>query len=98
MYRKVKISLLALLGASDVYGQADAATAKQVHGREELDRNGDSKLGDILKRLPGVTTGGKFTTPIGKEHSLAAGWDVELGPTACGSSTPAIKSAFLQII
>ena len=29
-----------------------------VFGREELDRNGDSNVGEILKRLPGVTMGG----------------------------------------
>ena len=30
-----------------------------VFGREELDRNGDSSVGEILKRLPGVTMGGR---------------------------------------
>jgi outer membrane receptor for ferrienterochelin and colicins len=32
---------------------------KMVYGREELDRNGDSNIGEILKRLPGVTVGGR---------------------------------------
>lgn len=96
MSKLISFACLALLGASDVYAQADAAPAtapakpalgpdgkpvpqvtisggrasdmderrnsvagKQVYGREELDRNGDSNLGDILKRLPGVTIGGR---------------------------------------
>ena len=29
-----------------------------VFGREELDRYGDSSVGDVLKRLPGVTMSG----------------------------------------
>lgn len=36
------------------YGTA----AKIVVGREELDRYGDSSLGDIMKRMPGVTLSG----------------------------------------
>src|SRR5471030_3077662 len=92
MSKLISFACLTLLGASDVYAQADAAPAKpalgpdgkpvpqvtisggrasdmderrnsvagkQVYGREELDRNGDSNLGDILKRLPGVTIGGR---------------------------------------
>src|SRR5471032_1274652 len=96
MSKLISLACLALLGASDVYAQADAAPAtapakpalgpdgkpvpqvtisggrasdmderrnsvagKQIYGREELDRNGDSNLGDILKRLPGVTIGGR---------------------------------------
>ncbi len=35
------------------------ATASRItYGREELDRMGDSTLGEVLKRLPGVTLGG----------------------------------------
>src|SRR5471030_3072289 len=96
MSKLISFACQALLGASDVYAQADAAPAtapakpalgpdgkpvpqvtisggrasdmderrnsvagKQIYGREELDRNGDSNLGDILKRLPGVTIGGR---------------------------------------
>ncbi|MES2161294.1 MAG: TonB-dependent receptor [Pseudomonadota bacterium] len=92
MSKLISFACLALLGASDVYAQADAVPAKpalgpdgkpvpqvtisggrasdmderrnsvagkQIYGREELDRNGDSNLGDILKRLPGVTIGGR---------------------------------------
>ncbi|MFC4160397.1 TonB-dependent receptor plug domain-containing protein [Chitinimonas lacunae] len=37
--------------------QRQTAT-KLIFGRDELDRYGDSNLGDVLKRLPGVTLGG----------------------------------------
>ena len=37
----------------------NSTAAKQIYGREELDRNGDTSLGDVLKRLPGVTIGGR---------------------------------------
>jgi len=36
-----------------------STASKLVFGREELDRDGDSSIGEILKRLPGVTVGGK---------------------------------------
>ncbi|ELX11827.1 TonB-dependent receptor [Janthinobacterium sp. HH01] len=96
MNKLLPLACLALLGATEVHAQTDAApvtapakpvlgpdgkplpkitisggragdmderrnsvAGKQVYGREELDRNGDSNLGDILKRLPGVTIGGR---------------------------------------
>ncbi|MGV7211107.1 TonB-dependent receptor plug domain-containing protein [Oxalobacteraceae bacterium A2-2] len=45
--------------ASDMDERRNSIAGKQVYGREELDRNGDTNLGDILKRLPGVTMGGR---------------------------------------
>ncbi|MDC8757701.1 TonB-dependent receptor plug domain-containing protein [Janthinobacterium fluminis] len=45
--------------ASDMDARRQSTAGKQIYGREELDRNGDSNLGDILKRLPGVTMGGR---------------------------------------
>jgi outer membrane receptor for ferrienterochelin and colicins len=45
--------------ADDMQERRNSVAGKQVYGREELDRNGDSNLGDILKRLPGVTIGGR---------------------------------------
>ena len=36
-----------------------STASKLVYGREELDRDGDSTVGEILKRLPGVTIGGR---------------------------------------
>lgn len=35
-----------------------STAAKIIVGREEIDRFGDSNVGDVLKRLPGVTIGG----------------------------------------
>ncbi|MFD2365180.1 TonB-dependent receptor plug domain-containing protein [Pseudoduganella sp. GCM10020061] len=35
-----------------------STAAKIVIGREELDRNGDTSITEVLKRLPGVTIGG----------------------------------------
>ena len=35
-----------------------SSAAKVIYGREEIDRMGDSTLGEVLKRLPGVTMGG----------------------------------------
>lgn len=35
-----------------------ASTAKQVYGREELDRFGDTNVADVLQRLPGITMQG----------------------------------------
>ncbi|MGO4381070.1 TonB-dependent receptor plug domain-containing protein [Pseudoduganella sp. RAF19] len=43
---------------SDMEERRMSTAGKQVYGREELDRNGDTNLGDVLKRLPGVTIGG----------------------------------------
>jgi outer membrane receptor for ferrienterochelin and colicins len=43
----------------DMSERRNSTAGKQVYGREELDRNGDSNLGDVLKRLPGVTIGGR---------------------------------------
>ena len=36
-----------------------STAAKIIIGREEIDRFGDSTLGDVLKRLPGVTIQGR---------------------------------------
>ncbi|HEU4852365.1 MAG TPA: TonB-dependent receptor [Telluria sp.] len=35
-----------------------STAAKLIIGREELDRNGDTSINEVLKRLPGVTMGG----------------------------------------
>lgn len=43
---------------SDIEQRRQSTAGKLVYGREELDRNGDSTLGEVLKRLPGVTLGG----------------------------------------
>ncbi len=43
---------------SDSEQRRQSTAAKIVIGREEIERQGDSTLGEILKRLPGVTIGG----------------------------------------
>lgn len=35
-----------------------AQIAKQIYGRDELDRHGDTNLADVLQRLPGITMQG----------------------------------------
>ena len=45
--------------ASDMDERHNSTAGKQVYGREELDRAGDTTLADVLKRLPGVTIGGR---------------------------------------
>ena len=45
--------------ADDMDERRRSVAGKQIYGREELDRNGDTSLGDVLKRLPGVTLGGR---------------------------------------
>jgi outer membrane receptor for ferrienterochelin and colicins len=44
--------------ANDIEQRRMSTASKMIFGREELDRNGDSNIGEILKRLPGVTMGG----------------------------------------
>jgi iron complex outermembrane receptor protein len=43
---------------SDTEQRRQSTAAKIVIGREEIERQGDSTLGEILKRLPGITLGG----------------------------------------
>lgn len=45
-------------GSRDIDVRRASTAAKMIFGREELDRNGDSNIGEVLKRLPGVTMGG----------------------------------------
>lgn len=44
---------------SDTDLRRNSIAGKIIVGREELDRDGDFTVGEILKRLPGVTTGGR---------------------------------------
>ncbi|GAA5183643.1 siderophore amonabactin TonB-dependent receptor [Niveibacterium umoris] len=57
---KAKIETIVVTGkkATDTDARRDSTAAKMVFGREELDRHGDTSLGDVLKRLPGITVGG----------------------------------------
>ena len=45
--------------ADDLQERRNSTAAKIVVGRDEIDRFGDSTLGDVLKRLPGVTIQGR---------------------------------------
>lgn len=45
--------------ASDTDVRRESSAAKIVIGRDELDRMGDSSVSEVLKRLPGVTLGGR---------------------------------------
>lgn len=42
----------------DTEERRHSTAAKMVFGREELDRHGDTSIGDVLKRLPGITLSG----------------------------------------
>jgi outer membrane receptor for ferrienterochelin and colicins len=44
--------------ADDTEMRRLSTAAKMIFGREELDRNGDTSISEVLKRLPGVTIGG----------------------------------------
>jgi len=43
----------------DMGMRQQSTAAKMIFGREELDRNGDTSVVEVLKRLPGVTIGGR---------------------------------------
>ena len=50
-----------ITGSADADGdeqRRQSTAARIIIGREEIDRFGDSDIGEVLKRLPGVTTGG----------------------------------------
>ena len=44
--------------SSDVDQRRQSTSAKIIIGREEIDKFGDSSVGEVLRRLPGVTTPG----------------------------------------
>jgi len=56
-----KLERVEVIGADvDSTDERRRSTAsKMVYGRDEIDRMGDSTLGEILKRLPGVTVSGR---------------------------------------
>ena len=43
---------------SDTEARRYSTAAKMIFGRDELDRYGDSSVGEVLKRLPGITISG----------------------------------------
>jgi outer membrane receptor for ferrienterochelin and colicins len=48
---------------SDADQRRNASAAKIIIGREEIQRFGDSTVSEVLRRLPGVTTGGPAGRP-----------------------------------
>lgn len=57
---KTAVQKVTITGGKDENETRRLSTAaKMIFGREELDRAGDSSLGEVLKRLPGVTIGGR---------------------------------------
>ncbi|WP_417069773.1 TonB-dependent receptor plug domain-containing protein [Niveibacterium terrae] len=53
-----RIEIRARKQLGDTEERRHSTAAKMVFGREELDRHGDTSLGDVLKRLPGITLSG----------------------------------------
>lgn len=53
-----KMQQVTVQGSRDTDLRRASTAAKLVFGREELDRNGDTSIGEVLKRLPGITMGG----------------------------------------
>ena len=56
---------------SDADERRYSTATRIVFGREELDRYGDTSLGEVLKRLPGITIAG---APGRGATSGCAGW------------------------
>lgn len=73
--------------SSDAEMRRRAPVAKQVYGREELDKYGDTQLSDVLKRLPGVNVaggqlrmrglGGAFTQILVNGDPAPPGFNIE---------------------
>jgi iron complex outermembrane receptor protein len=53
-----KIQQVTIEGSRDTDLRRASTAAKLIFGREELDRNGDTTVGEVLKRLPGISMGG----------------------------------------
>lgn len=56
--RPQQVEVTGSSGADNNADRRRSTASRIVYGREELDRMGDSSLGEVLKRLPGVTIGG----------------------------------------
>lgn len=57
---------------TDVEERRQSTAAKIVVGRDEIERYGDTSLGDVLKRLPGVTVPGRDAAP--RMRGLGSGY------------------------
>ena len=55
-----KLNRVEVIGNNSDIEQRRASTASRiVIGKDEIERYGDSSVSEVLKRLPGVTTGGR---------------------------------------
>ena len=43
---------------NDTQQRRESTASKIVIGREEIEKQGDSNIGEVLKRMPGITLGG----------------------------------------
>lgn len=48
-----------VVGSNDMDERRQSTAAKIIIGREEIERYGDSTMGELLKRLPGITSQGR---------------------------------------
>ncbi len=53
-----RVQITGSTNADDTQQRRQSTAAKIIVGREEIERFGDDNVADVLKRLPGVTTGG----------------------------------------
>jgi outer membrane receptor for ferrienterochelin and colicins len=56
---KTELDRVQVTGSAETEARRQSTAAKIVVGREEIDKYGDSNLAEVLKRLPGVQTGGR---------------------------------------
>ena len=54
-----KLKPVEVRASLETEGRRQATAAKIIVGREDIERYGDSTLGELFKRLPGVTTSGR---------------------------------------
>jgi len=57
---------------NDVEMRREATASKIVIGREEIEKQGDATIGEVLKRLPGVTMGGPPGSPTAHREAETA--------------------------
>jgi hypothetical protein len=60
--------------ADDTEARRMSTAAKMVFGREELDRNGDTSVSEVLKRLPGVTSAARPAAAAAGAHARHGQW------------------------
>lgn len=60
---------------NDTQQRRESTASKIVIGREEIERQGDANLGEVLKRMPGITLGGVTGRGSGiRMRGLSAGY------------------------